>query len=127
MSNRQQRRASLAEFKREAAGGGFLDVFLLPADGAITNPLLKRATTYWMANLAVRKPACVSCKAKIGGDASVGSFICTIPSGAPTSASVSALCDGCWSRLTDKEVNACALRVARRVLPGAQFDQEPPR
>lgn len=124
--NRTERRASTSAY-RKAADGGFLDVFLLPADGAITNPLLKRATTYWLAGLAMRKPACVSCKAKIGGEASVGSFICTIPSGAPTAASVSALCADCWLRLTDEQVTACALRVARRVLPTAVFDPEPPR
>jgi hypothetical protein len=119
--SRADRRASTSAFKK-AADGGFLDVYLLPADGAITNPLLKRATTQWMAGVAVRKPVCVSCKAKFDGDASVGSFICTIPSGAPTLASVSALCDACWSALDDAQVNAAALRVIRRVLPGAVFD-----
>ena len=123
--SRAERRAATADFKR-AADGGFLDVFLLPADGAITNPLLKRATTYWLAHLAARKPACVSCKTKIGGGASVGAFICTIPSGAPSSASVSGLCADCWERLTDEAVKAVALKIARSVLPGARFE-EPPR
>jgi hypothetical protein len=126
MSNRGQRRASVSAFKK-AAAGGYLDVHLLPADGAITNPLLERATTHWMAGVPVRRPVCASCKAKIGSGASVGSFICTIPSGAPTAASVSALCDGCWSRLSDDAVRAVALRLARKVLPGATFDAEPPR
>src|ERR1700722_8366355 len=111
--SRAERPASTSAFKK-AADGVFLDVYLLPADGAITNPLLKRATTQWMAGVAVRKPVCVSCKAEFDGHASVGSFICTIPSGAPTSASVSAICAECWSRLSDDAVKAVALRVVRR-------------
>jgi hypothetical protein len=45
MSNRQQRRASLAAFRREAAGG-YLDVYLVPTDAPINNPLLERAASH---------------------------------------------------------------------------------
>jgi hypothetical protein len=37
------------------------------------------------------------------------------------------LCADCWERLTDDAVKTVALRAIRRVLPGAQFDAEPPR
>ncbi len=46
--------------------------------------------TGWRAWRCGNQPAS-ACKAKFGGEASVGAFICTIPSGAPTAASVSAI------------------------------------
>jgi hypothetical protein len=121
---RRERRASLSAFKREAAGG-FLDVFLLPIDGAITDPLHQRAVAFWRANIGTRRPKCfAACRAEFAEDARVGAYLLTVPSGEPTSASVSGLCSVCWSALDDAQVNAAALKVVRRVLPGATFDKD---
>jgi hypothetical protein len=119
--SRHERRASLAAFKREAAGG-YLDVHLVPTDAPINNPLLERAASHWRAGVAARRPTCIGCKAKFADGAQAGAFVMTVPSAAPTAVSVSALCDACWSALDDAQVNAAALRVIRRVLPGAAFD-----
>ena len=118
---RHERRASLAAFKREAAGG-YLDVGLVPTDAPINNPLLERAALAWRAGVATRRPTCISCKAKLADGAQAGAFVMTVPSAAPTAASVSALCADCWLNLSDDAVKAVALRVIRRVLPGAVFD-----
>jgi hypothetical protein len=120
---RHERRASLAAFKREAADG-YLDVYLVPTDAPINNPLLERAGLAWRAGVAARRPTCIgiSCKAKFADGAQAGAFVMTVPSAAPTAVSVSAICDDCWSALDDAQVNAAALRVVRRVLPTAKFD-----
>lgn len=124
---RHERRASLADFKK-AADGGFLDVHLLPADAEITIPLLKRAVEFWRANIPTRKPKCLAaCGAEFSADAKVGAYLGAIPSGAPTTATVSGLCADCWERLTDEAVERAALKVIRRVMPTATFDAEPPR
>jgi hypothetical protein len=123
MSNRQQRRASVAEFKR-AAAGGYLDVYLVPTDAPINNPLLERAASHWRAGIAALRPTCIGCKAKFADGAQAGAFVMTIPSGAPTAVSVSAICGDCWRDLSDKEVQAAALKVVRQVLPGAVFDKD---
>ena len=121
MSNRQQRRASLTAFRREAAGG-YLDVCLTPADDVSLTPLLRNAVQFWLANVAVRKPTCISCKRKFSTDLRPGAFVLTVPERAPTSCGTSALCAACWSGLSDAEVEKAALRVVRKVLRGAVFD-----
>ena len=124
---RQQRRASLSEFRREARGG-FIDTHMVPLeDVPHAKPLLQRAVAFWRASIFSRRPTCLSCKAQFAGDAKIGAYLCMVLEAAPTSASVSGLCSVCWRELSDTEINACALRVVRSVLPGAQFDQEPPR
>jgi hypothetical protein len=124
---RQQRRASLSEFRREAAQG-FLDVFLTPVEDIPRSKLLlQHAVDHWRASIPTRRPACLSCKAQFAEDARVGSYLCLVPSAAPTTASVSGLCADCWLRLSDPEVERAALRVVRRVMPTATFDPEPPR
>jgi hypothetical protein len=125
--SRAQRRASLADFKR-ASVGGHLDVHLLPADVPITIPLLKRAVEFWRAAIPTRKPKCfAACGAEFSADARIGAYLGAIPSGAPSTATISGLCAECWSRLTDDEVERAALKVVRRVMPTATFDKEPPR
>jgi hypothetical protein len=124
---RHERRASLAEFKK-ASDGGFLDVHLLPADVPITIPLLKRAVEFWRASIPSRKPKCfAACGAEFSADARIGAYLCAVPSGAPTTATISGLCTECWSRLTDDEVERAALKVVRRVMPTATFDPQQPR
>ena len=118
---RHERRASVAEFKRSAADG-YLDAHMLPADFPISDELFQRATAYWRGNIQQRRPACIACKARFSDDARVGAYLCMVPSGAPSTASVSGLCADCWARLTDEEVKAAALKVVRRVLPTAVFD-----
>ena len=126
MRNRQQRRASVADFKK-AAAGGYLDAHLAPADVPITDPLLQRAAEFWRGHIQQRRPVCIACKAKFAEDARPGAYLFTLPSRAPSSCSTSALCDDCWLRLSDDEVKAVALRVVRRIMPWAVFDPEPPR
>jgi hypothetical protein len=121
MTTRQQRRASLSAFKKEASQG-FVDVFLTPIeDVALAKPLHQRAVAFWRANIPTRRPACLSCKAQFAEDARVGSYLLMVPERAPTSASVSGLCSSCWSSLTDAEVERAALKIVRSVLPGATF------
>jgi hypothetical protein len=126
MSNRTERRASLATFKK-AAAGGHLDTFLLPIDGPIAEPLHQRAVAFWRANIGTRRPKCFSCRAEFAEDARVGAYLLAVPSGEPSSCTTSALCADCWERLTDDAVKKVALRVIRRVMPTAVFDPEPPR
>ena len=110
-----------------SAAGGYLDVHLVPTDASDQHPLLERAALHWRAGVAARRPTCISCKAKFADGAQAGAFVMTVPSAAPTAASVSAICDDCWLNALDKAVKAAALRVVRQVLPTAVFDAEPPR
>jgi hypothetical protein len=120
---RHERRASVADFKK-AAAGVYLDVYLTPTDAPISNALLERATAYWRGNIQQRRPTCIACKARFGGDACVSAYLCMVPSGAPSTASVSGLCGECWSRLSDDAIKAAALKVGRRVVPTAQVDAQ---
>jgi hypothetical protein len=71
---RHERRASVTEFKR-AAAGGYLDAHMLPADAPISNPLLQRAVEYWRGNIQQRRPVCISCKARFADGAQAGSYL----------------------------------------------------
>jgi hypothetical protein len=121
MSNRQQRRASLSEFKREM--GHELITHLIDAREPLdAHPLLSRAATHWRDGIQSRKPVCCACKVGFAdGSARAGAFLFAQPlSGAPT-ASVSALCRECWDNLSDDEVEAAALGVMQRLLRKPRF------
>ena len=118
-----QRRASVSEFKRDAAQG-HVDVHLVPTeDVPLSDAFLQRAAEYWLAGVATRRQAkCIGCRAAFADGAQVGAMLFVVPSVAPTTASVSAICTECWLNLSDQAIKAAALKVVRRVLPTARFD-----
>ena len=122
MSNRQQRRVSLAQLKRDAAQG-HMDTYLIPTDISLDGqPLLRDAALYWRSGIHQRRPTCFGCAARFADDARPAAFLFAVPSVAPSSASVSGLCITCWGGLSDAEVEAAALGVMRKIQgPRARF------
>ena len=112
----------MASFKRKAAGD--LLTFLIGADDASFDrePLLARAAAWFRAGVSARKPRCFGCRAAFADGAEVGAFLFGMPrNGGAGSASVAALSDECWRDLSDDEIERAALRVLRKVMPGARF------
>ena len=118
MTNRAQRRAEVARFRREVSRAGLVS-YLTDADDPrlAGEPLLRDAVRYWRRNVPVRAPRCFGCQAVFSDDLQAGAFLLVVPSRAPTSASVSGLCRICWTDLSDDEIKAAADRAVRPVTP----------
>jgi hypothetical protein len=87
-------------------------------------PLLRDAVACWRGGIATRKPKCIGgCKRSFAdGTTKPGAFLFATAEAAPKSAGLSALCTCCWEALFDDEVEAVALKVLRRVMPNARFE-----
>jgi len=97
MSNRAQRRASVADFKRRVSGRHLL-TYLIDGDDEASldrHTVLRDAAAFWQANRASRKPCCIACKLSLASDEAVGAFLFATSPGSPGIASVSALCSTC--------------------------------
>jgi hypothetical protein len=55
-------------------------------------PLLSNAISFWRRNVAARKPVCFGCREMFSDDVEAGAFLLVTAARAPTSASVSGLC-----------------------------------
>ena len=122
MSNRHQRRADLADFKRDAHKAHLVTYMIAAADDASLDrhPLLRRALEFWRGNIPQRKLICPACKANYADDAHPGGFLFATTAIAPTNASVTAFCDECW-HLPPDVIEREATRVLRQLLPGGKF------
>jgi hypothetical protein len=122
MSNRHQRRANVADFKRRVSGRHLLTYLIDGDDAASLDSLavLKDAAAFWQANRASRKPCCIVCKLSLASDETVGGFLFATSPGSPGIASVSALCVGCWHLPLD-QIEHHAARVLQNLLPGGHF------
>ena len=70
MGNRDQYRAEVRSFKRDAAHG--LLTYLIEANDPLDRaPVLGDAINFWRANAPTRKPICIGCKAAFTGEARV--------------------------------------------------------
>lgn len=121
MSNRHQRRADVASFRRQASHG--LLTYLIDADDTALaqEPLFSGAVTYWRSGITTRKPVCISCRAVFTAEgAQPGAFLFAVAPAAPKSASVSGICVRCWQRLSDDEITAMAVRTLRTLMPNAK-------
>src|SRR3954466_1481575 len=97
MSNRHQRRADLADFKRDAHKP-HLVTYIIAAAAAPSldrHPLLGRALEFWRGNIMQRRPFCPACKSNYADGALPGGFLFSTTAVAPTNASVTAFCDQC--------------------------------
>ena len=123
MSNRHQRRADLAHFKRDAHRG-HLTTFLIASDDDAAfdrMPTLSRAVTFWRSGIEQRRPFCPACKGNFADDAKAAAFLFAVPALAPTSASVTAFCTSCHETLSASEVDAISTRVLRALSPRGRF------
>jgi hypothetical protein len=124
VSNRHQRRASVADFKRRVSGRHLLTYLIDADDTASLNSLavLRDAAAFWQANRASRKPCCIACKLSLlASDEAVGAFLFATSPGSPGIASVSALCSTC-SHLPLDQIEHHAARVLSNLLPGGKFE-----
>ena len=127
MSNRHQRRADLACFKRDAHRA-HLTTFLIEANDASAldaMPILSRAVTFWRDGIEQRRPFCPACKGNFADDATAAAFLFAVPALSPTSASVTAICTTCHRDLSDSEIDAVCQRVLDRLWPGGRFLDPP--
>src|SRR3954452_25128162 len=115
--NRRQRRAEVARFRQELVGG--LVSYLVDAtDPRLAGqPLLSGAVRWWRRNVPTRRPRCFGCRATLEDAEQAAAFLLVTPPSAATTASVSALCTGCWRDLSLTEIEEAATRALRRVTP----------
>lgn len=124
MSNRSQRRASVAAFRREVARADHLLTYLVDVHTKLhTYPLLLHAVSHWRANIFERKPICVGCRKSFAGEVFPGAFLFSTSSAASNTATTSAFCVECWCDLSDAEIEAHASRVFRKILDGRFIDR----
>jgi hypothetical protein len=123
MSNRHQRRADLADFKREAHKAHLVTYMIAADDDASLDrqPLLSRAVSFWRAGIQQRRPFCPACRANYADDAHAAAFLFAVPSLAPTSASVTAICTDCWRDLPPDAIERQAAKVLRGLIPHGRF------
>jgi hypothetical protein len=121
--NRHTRRADLAHFRRDAHRG-HLTTFLIAADDDVSldrMPMLSRAVRFWRAGIEQRRPWCPACKGNFADDAKAAAFLFAVPSLAPTSASVSAICTSCWNGLPPDDIEREVAKVLRQLIPHGRF------
>lgn len=118
--SRAARRADIAEFRRAASTG--VTSFLVDKDDPRLQGerLLSGAIAHWGRNVRARK--CFACKARFNDGAApeVGAFLMVVPDSAPTTCSVSTLCNDCWRTLPDDDLKRHAARVLKPVMPSRQ-------
>lgn len=118
---RHERRAAIAEFRRDAARADVLTYLVDASDTALVREPFVQAVLHWRGNIAVRKPRCIACGTSFAADgASVGGFLFATPEGA-NATSVSAFCSSCWTDLSDDDLERQAMRILRSIKPGARF------
>jgi hypothetical protein len=130
MSNRAQRRADLADFKREAHAAHLLTYLIDATDDVSLNrmPLLSRAVSFWHGNIPHRRPVCPACKANYADDAAQpGAYLFATIAIAPTNAAVTVFCSDCWRDLPLSLIERSAERVLQKLSPHGCFAPLDPR
>ncbi|MET4198751.1 hypothetical protein [Bradyrhizobium sp. LA6.12] len=128
MSNRHQRRADLAHFKREAPA--LLTYLVEPDDAGLdAAPLLQAAAANWLDNLSRRARTCIVCSEWLPNRQQVGALLLAVPATLrPTSASVCPICRACWEAdLPVEALERAAGAVLRKVIPRGEFEPLEPR
>jgi hypothetical protein len=124
MSNRHQRRAELADFKREASQS-LLTYLVEPNDPALDRmPLLRAAADNWLDALSVRVRHCIICNVWLVNPQHVGALLLSTPATSkPTSAGTAAVCRTCWDADLPVDVleRACA-SVLQSAVPNGRFE-----
>jgi hypothetical protein len=121
--NRHTRRADLRSFKRDAHKA-HLVTYMIAADDVTAldaMPILSRAAMFWRSGIEQRRPFCPACKANFADDATAAAFLFAVPALAPTSASVTAICDQCWRNLPPDAIEREAAKVLRQLIPHGRF------
>lgn len=118
---RHQRRASIAQFRRDAQRVEILTYLVDAADAVIVKEQwLLNVVLRWRGDIASRRPRCVACKASFADGATVGGYLICTPAGVGA-ISISAFCRTCWDGLSDTELEQAAMRVLKIIKPGAKF------
>jgi hypothetical protein len=122
MSNRHERRASVAAFRRNV--GRYLDTALVPAGTNLDGyPVLRDALVYWEAQRQVHSRQCIACMTEFDADGStVGAFLFATAPSMPGSASISAFCRKCVQELPATRVEECCVRMLKKLLPSGRFE-----
>ena len=120
--NRHERRASVRSIRHSD-----LITHLIAADVPLDDhATLHNAVLHWYANIDVRKPICIGCKARFfGDDAKVGAFLLSVPIGVPDIVATSAFCAKCHEALSMSEVDSISTGVLRALAPNGHFLDAP--
>jgi hypothetical protein len=115
--NRHARRASVSSIRHSD-----LMTYLVAANVPLTDKTLHGAVLHWHANIADRKPICISCKASfLHDDARVGAYLLSTPIDVPDIVATSVFCTECHDTLSMREVERISTRLLRQLVPGGKF------
>jgi hypothetical protein len=123
MSNRHQRRASLAAY-RQSVGQSLL-TWLLPPDTMIGVPVLDDAAHAWLHYLPTVAPSrtCICCRTLMHHRKAVGGLLLSVPALTSHLASVSAVCTKRWTEASIEEIEAATERTLSVVIPHGRLER----
>lgn len=127
MSNRHERRADIACFRRDASRRDLL-TFLVEIDDARLSraPLLQHTADNWINLLSTRCRHCIICSCWVASKQEVGALLLATPATVrPTSASACAVCKACWDADLGREaLERAATAALQEALPGGRFEPQ---
>lgn len=125
MSNRHERRASVARYKRECGGG--LITYLVDVNLEALPQLLACARGWWLDALPSMVPPrhCFACRACLWDRKDVGALLFSTPSLPASVTSINAICNRCWTDRPIEEIECGATKLLRSVIPGGHFEALP--
>jgi hypothetical protein len=124
MSNRHQRRADLADFKRKASHTALLTYLCPPDDPALDRaPLLRAAARDWLGRLATRVRYCIVCNSWLVNRQDVGALLLSVFDIAkPTDVGIAAVCKACWDADDIEALERAVEQTLRSVIPNGKLE-----
>jgi hypothetical protein len=118
VSNRHQRRASIATYRRSASNS--LLTWLVPPDTTIGVTVLDSAAGAWLDCLPTVVPSrsCICCRAPLHHRDDTGALLLSVPALTSKLASVAGLCVMCWEGAEIEVIERAVERTLSVVMPG---------
>jgi len=117
--NRRTRRGELARY-RQRSGGMLLTWLLDTADLDLAPGLLAISADKWLASLPRMRRRCFCCFEPLVDRRGVGALLLSRPAHVDDVATVTGLCQSCWTRPLH-EIETAATDVLAAAVPGGKF------